>query len=66
VVFIIAAIALRGISTVNPYVFFAAVLATVIGSLIADIVALVRTRVPYVSDVLLPGDPGGPDLPEGP
>ncbi|MEO5535189.1 MAG: hypothetical protein ABIR17_08670 [Pseudolysinimonas sp.] len=66
VVFIIAAVLLRGVSTVNPYVFLAAVMATVIGSLVADIVALVRTRVPYVSDVLLPGEPGGPDLPDGP
>jgi hypothetical protein len=41
----------------NAYVFFAAVIAAVLGSLIADIVAFQRSRVPYVSDVELPGEP---------
>jgi hypothetical protein len=37
-------------------VFFWAVIAAVIGTLIADVVAIARTRIPYVSDVKLPGE----------
>jgi len=66
IVFVIAAIALRGISAVDPSVFFVAIMATVLGSLAGDIVAMVRTRVPYVSDVVLPGEPGSSQEPEGP
>ncbi len=55
VVFLVVVIALRGAHWVNPYVFFAAVIAAVIGSLITDIVAFQRARVPYVSDIELPG-----------
>lgn len=59
VVFVIAAIVIGRIHGVDPYVFFFAVIAAVIGSLVADIVAFVRTRVPYVSDVVLPGERPG-------
>ncbi len=59
VVFIVVALLFRGQATVDPYVFFFAVIAAVLGSLISDIVAVIRTRVPYVSDVVLPGEPGG-------
>lgn len=54
VVFVVAAILVRGAPWMNPYVFFIAVIAAVLGSLIADIVAYTRSRVPYVSDVELP------------
>ncbi|CAN5318414.1 hypothetical protein BH11ACT3_BH11ACT3_03350 [soil metagenome] len=57
VVFVIAAILVRGAPWMNAYVFFAAVIAAVLGSLVADIVAFSRSRVPYVSDVELPGEP---------
>jgi len=56
VVFVIAAIWLRGQSWLDPGVFFGAVIVAVIGSLVADIVAFLRARVPYVSDVRLPGE----------
>ena len=55
VVFVVAAVVLRGQHWLDPFVFFAAVIAAVIGSLIADVVAFQRARVPYVSDVELPG-----------
>ncbi len=58
VVFIAVALLFRGQAAIDPYVFFFAVIASVLGSLIADIVAFVRARVPYVSDVTLPGEPG--------
>jgi hypothetical protein len=60
VVFIVVALLFRGQAAVDPYVFFFSVIAAVLGSLIADIVAFVRARVPYVSDVVLPGEEAGP------
>jgi hypothetical protein len=56
VVFVLAAILMRAWDAVDPVVFFWAVIAAVIGTLGADIVAMARTRIPYVSDVQLPGD----------
>jgi hypothetical protein len=56
IVFIAVALLFRGQAAVDPYVFFFSVIAAVLGSLIADIVAFVRARVPYVSDVVLPGE----------
>jgi hypothetical protein len=41
----------------NPTVFGFSVIAAVIGSLVTDIVAYLRARVPYVSDITLPGEP---------
>ncbi|MEP6842744.1 MAG: hypothetical protein ABJA11_04435 [Pseudolysinimonas sp.] len=55
-VFVVAAILLGRLEWVDPYVFFFSVIAAVIGSLVADIVAFLRARVPYVSDVVLPGE----------
>lgn len=57
VAFVVAAIFMRAWDAVDPVVFFWAVIAAVIGTLIGDIVALARTRIPYASDVVLPGDP---------
>jgi hypothetical protein len=37
------------------------VIIVVIGSLVLDVVAFQRARVPYVSDVTLPGDPDPSD-----
>ena len=56
VVFLVAAILFRGIDWIDPYVFFLAVIVAVMGSLVADVVAFLRARVPYVSDVVLPGE----------
>lgn len=56
IVFLVAVLLLRGLHGVDPYVFFFAVIAAVLGSLIADVVAFFRARVPYVSDVVLPGE----------
>jgi len=54
VVFIVLVVLLRGASFLDPMVFFVAVLAAVIGSLVVDMLAYVRSRTPYV-DVELPG-----------
>jgi hypothetical protein len=37
-------------------VMFGTIVAAVIGSLISDVVAMARSRMPYVSDVKLPGE----------
>ena len=57
ILFVLAAIVARGAHWMNPYVFIVAVIVAVVGSLVGDIVALQRTRVPYVSDIRLPGEP---------
>jgi hypothetical protein len=58
VAFVVAAILMRAWDAVDPVVFFWAVIAAVVGTLVGDVVAMARTRIPYVSDVHLPGDPG--------
>jgi hypothetical protein len=55
VVFIVIVIILRGQPFLEPMVFFLAVLAAVIGSLVVDMLAFLRSRVPYVA-VELPED----------
>lgn len=55
VVFIVIMIALRNQPFIAPFVMFISILAAVIGSLVVDVLAFVRSRVPYV-DVALPGD----------
>ena len=59
-VFIAVLLLVRGQDWMNPYVFFIAVIAAVIGSLVADMVALAGARVPYVGDIDLPGSPTPP------
>ncbi|CAN5443295.1 hypothetical protein BH09ACT4_BH09ACT4_23050 [soil metagenome] len=56
VLFLVLAIWLRGQTWMDPAVFAFTTIAAVIGSLIADALALSRARVPYVSDVTLPGE----------
>ena len=58
VVFLVAALWLRGQTWIDLRVFAFAAIVAVLGSLIGDLVAFARARVPYVSDVSLPGEPG--------
>jgi hypothetical protein len=57
VVFIVILVVLRDQPFIEPLVMFFAILAAVIGSLVVDVVAFLRSRVPYVGDIALPGDP---------
>jgi hypothetical protein len=66
VLFVVLAVWLRGQTWLDPTVFFVTVIVAVIGSLVIDSVAVARTRVPYVSDIELPGDSGPSDPPRGP
>lgn len=56
VVFIVILVLLRGQPFLEPLVFFFAMLAAVIGSLVVDVLAFLRARVPY-TDSVLPGSP---------
>jgi hypothetical protein len=58
IVFIVVIVLLRSADFVQPMVMFVSILAAVIGSLVVDVLAFVRTRVPYVQ-VDLPGDGTG-------
>ncbi|MET0726558.1 MAG: hypothetical protein ABWY36_09425 [Leifsonia sp.] len=54
VIFIVLVLVLRGQPWVEPMVLFLSVVAGVIGSLIVDAVVVMKTRMPYASDVELP------------
>lgn len=56
VVFIAILVVLRGQPFLEPLVFFFAILAAVIGSLVVDVLAFVRARESYVPGVQLPGE----------
>ncbi|MBU4465089.1 MAG: hypothetical protein KKH75_04495 [Actinobacteria bacterium] len=57
VVFIVVLIVLRGQPWVAPTVFFVALVASVLASLIIDVVVFTRLRMPHASDTILPTDP---------
>jgi hypothetical protein len=63
VLFVVLALWLRTQTWLDPRVFFVTVIVAVIGSLLLDVLAFMRTRVSYVSDVELPGDPTRPKSP---
>lgn len=56
VVFIVILVLLRDQPFLQPLVMFFSILAAVIGSLVVDVVAFLRSRVPYVGDIPLPGE----------
>ncbi|GAB3604193.1 hypothetical protein [Microbacterium aureliae] len=61
VVFIVALLLLRDAAWVQPTVFFLALVASVLASLVVDVVVMLRMRIPHVSDVSLPAtDPDDP------
>lgn len=54
VVFLVVVIILKDQAWVNPVILFLSVIAGVIGSLIVDVMVMLKSRMPYVSDVTLP------------
>jgi len=56
VLFLVLAILLRDQPWINPVVLFLSLIAGVIGSLVVDMIVVFRSRIPYVSDVTLPGE----------
>ena len=55
VVFLVLVFTLREASFVDPVVLFVTLVIAVLGGLVTDLVAVSRGRVPYVSDITLPG-----------
>jgi len=55
VVFLVLLILIKDQAWINTVAFFLAIVASVIGSLVIDVVVVARSRMPYV-DVKLPGD----------
>ncbi|KQW07757.1 hypothetical protein ASC66_01895 [Leifsonia sp. Root4] len=54
IVFLVVVIVLKDQSWINPVVLFLSLIAGVIGSLIVDVMVMLKSRMPYVSDVVLP------------
>lgn len=54
VIFLVVLATLRGQPWVQPQVFFFAILAGIVVTLIIDVVVMTRSRMPNVSDVSLP------------
>jgi len=54
IVFLVVVIVLKDQSWINPVVLFLSLIAGVIGSLVVDVMVMLKSRMPYVSDVVLP------------
>lgn len=54
VVFLVLLVVLKDQPWVEPLVLFLSIIAGVVGSLVVDAVVVMRSRIPYVSDVTLP------------
>ncbi len=54
--FVVLSLWLRTQEWLDGRVFFIVVIVAVLGSLVLDLVAFARTRIPYASDVMLPGE----------
>lgn len=63
VVFIVILVLLRNQPFLEPLVMFFSILAAVIGSLTVDVIAFLRSRVPYVGDIALPTSADGARTP---
>lgn len=56
VLFMILAFALRDQPWIDATVMFLTLVAGVIGTLVVDVVVVAKSRLPYVSNITLPGD----------
>ena len=61
VVFLVALVLLQDQPWVNTVVLFISIIAAVLGSLVVDVLVIAKARIPYVSDIALPGDDVAPD-----
>ncbi|MHB1171326.1 MAG: hypothetical protein ACYCZY_02295 [Lacisediminihabitans sp.] len=62
-VFLILVFVLKDQPWIQSGVMFLSLVVAVIGTLAVDLVVIARSRLPYVSDVTLPGPPSGDDQP---
>ncbi|MCW4386661.1 hypothetical protein OH146_12845 [Salinibacterium sp. SYSU T00001] len=56
IVFLVLVFVLRDQPWVHTQVLFFSLVAAVIGTLVVDVVVIAKARMPYVSDVTLPGE----------
>ncbi|WP_230206380.1 hypothetical protein [Microbacterium gorillae] len=56
VIFIVALMLLRGQPWMAPMVFFVALVVGVLATLVVDVIVMTKMRIPYVSDIDLPGE----------
>ena len=56
ILFLVLAVLLKDQPWINPTVLFLSIIAGVIGALVVDVIIVAKSRMPYVSDVSLPGD----------
>jgi hypothetical protein len=61
VLFLVLAVLLKDQPWINPTVLFLSIIAGVIAALSVDVVIVSKSRMPYVSDVTLPGDENRPN-----
>ena len=56
ILFLVLAVLLKDQPWINPTVLFLSIIAGVIGALVVDVIIVSKSRMPYVSDITLPGD----------
>lgn len=56
IVFFVLLVLLKDQPWINNMVMFLSIVAAVLGSLVVDVVVMLKSRIPYVSDAKLPGD----------
>lgn len=56
VLFLVLIFLLKDQSWIQPTVLFLCVVAAVVGTLVVDVVVIAKSRMPYVSDIVLPGE----------
>jgi hypothetical protein len=59
VLFLVLIFLLKDQSWIQPTVLFLCVVVAVVGTLVVDVVVIAKSRMPYVSDITLPGETGG-------
>jgi hypothetical protein len=56
IVFLVLVFLLKDQPWLQPTVMFLCLIVAVVGTLVVDVVVIARSRMPYVSDIALPGD----------
>lgn len=56
VLFLVIIFLLKDLPWVHTQVLFLSIVAGVVGTLVVDVVVIAKSRMPYVSDITLPGD----------
>lgn len=59
ILFLVLVFLLKDQAWLQPTVMFVCLVVAVVGTLVVDVVVIARSRMPYVSDIALPGDDAG-------